>query len=505
MSSPGIAAERTQGLSRRDLALALAVVLPLAALIAPYRDIHLPRIFIMGIALLGGLWCLKTALEDVEKLLFVFLLYIPFQKVLPGDFGGMARAVNFTNAFLLLLLLGWMARVATPVGAYVAKRVSGIGAILVLFLAVTSVSMAATALRHEGAMGYALWADLKRWLMPFAIYFLVTATGSSKKTVKLMFLAVLVTTAVIGLLGVKQFWMDMGGGTRANLEGIRIAVTSGPSNLGAFFAYYLPFFIALWLTFFWQLRFWALLAPIGWCLDSLRTTFSRGALVALLAATLTIVWKKSKLAFLAVAVLSALIFQAGRLQLPYSIFGRMRTTYDAGRPGEGFADKLDTSSRKRITIWEGGAEMMRDYPLFGVGYGRFPDVIGEYEPTVANMDPHNNFLKIGCEMGIPALSLFVLLLCLCFWRGWRLYGKTDDPLLRAILLGYCGSVVGLVVANLFGSRLESAEISTAFWAMTGGIVVLYRLDAQRAQRERLDEDLRGPDGAEIAMEGGEDA
>ena len=452
MTSPAIAQRDTSGLSLRDLALAL---------------------------------------EDVEMLLFIFLLYIPFQKVLPGDFGGAAKAVNFTNALLILLLLGWLTRIVAVEKSWTAKRASGTGLMLVLFLAISSLSMAVAALRETGTMRYAILADLKRWLMPFAVYFLVTATVRSPATIKRMFLAVLVTTAVIGLLGVKQFWMDMGGGTRSNLEGIRIAVTSGPSNLGALFAYYLPYFVALWISNFQKARYWLLLAPLVWCMDSLRTTFSRGALVAFLAACLAVIWRKSKLAFVVLAAVSVLAVQGHRLHLPYSIFGRMTTTYRADRPGDTLTDKLDTSSQKRITIWHGGADMMKEHPLFGVGYGHFPREIGGYRPSVANMDPHNNFLKIGTEMGIPALAVFVLLLLMCFYKGWRLYGRVEDPLVKAILLGYCGSVVGLIVANLFGSRLDSAEISTQFWAMTGAVVVLERL-----QRRKVSESAEGIQDAE---------
>lgn len=484
MSSPEIAQRDPSNLRGRDLALALLVVLPLAAIIAPYRPVHLPLVFIGGIALFAGLWCLKAALENVEALLFVFLLYIPFQKVLPGDFGGIAKAVNFTNVLLVLLTLGWMTKVAAVEKSYTARRFSLIGMMLAGFLLLTSVSMAASAVTEGGQLRYALLADLKRWLMPFAVYFLVTATVSSKVTVKRMFLAVVVATAVIGLLGVKQFWMDMGGGTRHNLEGIRIAVTSGPSNLGAFFAYYLPYLVALWLTNIRQVRYSMLLLPVAWCLDSLRTTFSRGALVAFVAAVAAMLWRRSKLVSIALAVLIVAVFQVREFTLPYSVFGRMTTTYRADRSGDSLKDKLDTSSRKRLTIWEGGLDMMKEQPLFGVGYGRFPEVIGKYRPSVAGMDPHNNFLKIGAEMGIPALVSFVGVLAVCFCHAWRLFTRVEDPLLKAIVLGYCGSIVGLIVANLFGSRLESAEISTQFWAMTGGIVILNRLSRQERMRRR---------------------
>lgn len=461
-------------LSFRDFAVAFAVVFPLAAIIAPYRHIHLPQFFILALSMVAGLLLLKTAVEDVEKLLFIFLLYIPFQKVLPGDFGGTARALNFTNVFLLLLLVGWLTRILVVEKSWKPKRWTYQGTAAVIFLAITSASIAVEALRETGDMRYSLLSDLKRWLTPLAVFFLAASVGRSSATAKRMFLAIVVTTAVIGLLGVKQFWMDMGGAGRHNLEGIRIEVTSGPSNLGALFAAYLPFLLALWISNLRRFSYWLLLFPIGWCLDSLRTTFSRGAVVAFGAAALVILWKKSKAAFALLAVAVLVILQVGSFSLPYRMFGRMTSTYNAARPGDEFADKLDTSSRTRLIIWSAAADMIKEHPLFGVGYGRFDEEVGRYRPSVAGKDAHNNFLKIAAEMGIPALAAFVILLLVCLWRAWRLHGAVSDPLLKVILLGYCGSVVGVMVANIFGSRLDSAEITIQFWAMTGGVLIIER-------------------------------
>jgi O-antigen ligase len=103
------------------------------------------------------------------------------------------------------------------------------------------------------------------------------------------------------------------------------------------------------------------------------------------------------------------------------------------------------------------------------------------------MDPHNNALKIAAEMGIPALAVFVLVIGLCFLRGYRLYRKVDDPFLKAMVLGYVGSVVGLFVANLFGSRLDSEEITTQFWAMTACVMLLWQYEHVREAEAALPE------------------
>lgn len=228
-------------------------------------------------------------------------------------------------------------------------------------------------------------------------------------------------------------------------------------------------------------------------MDALRTTFSRGAALAFLAGVLAIVWKRSKIAFVLVAMVAAAVVQSGEISLPYGVFGRMTETYNPSRPGSSVSEKLDTSAKKRLVIWEGGLQMVREHPYFGVGYGRFPREIGRYKPEVAGMDPHNNFLKIASEMGIPALVSFAFLMAMCFWRGYRLYGKVEDPLVKAMLLGYIGSVVGLIVANLFGSRLDSDEITTQFWAMTGGVIIV-----ERFCRARSDSAAEGEGGNESA-------
>lgn len=481
MTTIAVTEDNASRLRVADALMAFAVVLPLAAIIAPYRSIHLPQLFILGVALLGGLYCFRAAVQDVEQLVFIFMLYIPFQKVLPGDFGGIARAVNFTNAFLLLLVFGLMVRPRSQGDGVIRGAWGLFDSVVTLFLLIITLSMVAEALRETDQMRYGTLSDLKRWLTPIAVYFIIMRMGLSPRAVKRMALAVIVTAAVIGLLGVKQFWMDMGGGSRSSLDEIRIEVTSGPSNLGAFFAYYVPYIAAMWIGNFTSPVYWGFIFPFVWCMDALRVTFSRGAAVAFLAAVAAMVWRKSHIVFLLAAPMLAALLYFNPVSLPYSVFGRMTGTYRADRSGDALADKLDKSARTRLVIWEGGWQMIREHPLFGVGYGQFPKVIGEYAPEVAGMDPHNNALKIAAEMGIPALVVFIMVMGLCFLRGYRLYGKIADPFLKAVVLGYVGSVVGLFVANLFGSRLDSEEITTQFWAMTACVMLLWRHERSRGE------------------------
>lgn len=83
----------------------------------------------------------------------------------------------------------------------------------------------------------------------------------------------------------------------------------------------------------------------------------------------------------------------------------------------------------RQQYWRASAQMMADYPLFGVGPGQFQDVYTNYKsPTASEVvaDPHNLFLEIAATAGLPAILLFAAL----FPLGWleiRRRRGSDSP------------------------------------------------------------------------------
>ena len=83
------------------------------------------------------------------------------------------------------------------------------------------------------------------------------------------------------------------------------------------------------------------------------------------------------------------------------------------------------------------------------------------------MDAHNSYLIIAAEMGLPALLVFLWILAVVFVKTRWLYRYGRDPFFKAMALGWLGGLSGLLVANMFGSRLHSEEISSYFWILCG--------------------------------------
>lgn len=103
--------------------------------------------------------------------------------------------------------------------------------------------------------------------------------------------------------------------------------------------------------------------------------------------------------------------------LPMSIFSRAVSSFDTTQ-----ASNLD-----RIRMLQAGVEMVRDYPLFGVGPANVKQVYPMYRradaPRFRPPHLHNNVMQIWAERGILALAAYLLLLglfireCVRAWNG----------------------------------------------------------------------------------------
>ena len=128
-----------------------------------------------------------------------------------------------------------------------------------------------------------------------------------------------------------------------------------------------------------------------------------------------------------------------------------------------------TSETGRIEAWKRGFGYMMDYPVLGVGVGAFTVAEGTISDLAIRarqqglfvrwMAPHNSFVQIGAEMGIPGLVLFTLLCVALMRRSHRLTTAMEGgrPAPVALLGGALFlSLVGFYVTAFFLSQAYSA-------------------------------------------------
>lgn len=142
----------------------------------------------------------------------------------------------------------------------------------------------------------------------------------------------------------------------------------------------------------------------------------------------------------------------------------------------------DRTSQQRMLYWEHGWDMMKEYPLTGVGFFNF---IPYYE-NYFSYDmlypraqlPHNIFIQVGTDAGFIALFLFILLIiyCLCIARAIA-QSKQSSEYEKAIAAGLGLGVIGFVVAGQF----VTVAYYPFFWVHLGFLVALRSINKLRNQ------------------------
>lgn len=428
-----------------------------------------------------GLALFASGLLHPEIPLLALAAYAPFSKVLAGDFGGLMTAFNLTNLLMGVVLVGYVLRTIAQHRPLVER--SPLNVPVVLFSALGAVSLIRGVLAGYGeAYAFMFLIPLKRWLTPILLYFIVYHVAQDRRTIRQLLVVMLLVVTIVALMAIKDY-LDIG--PNASLDKSRVGgIAQQPNILGAFFVYYMFLFAAFWALRWSRARAWLLLIPFALCFRGIMVTFSRGAYLAFGVGAVALAWFRHKLLWLGL-VLAIMFAVANPGVLPKGIAYRMSSTLDAGKVNDVLVESdlvnaLDTSAFNRLRIWEGAVRMIRDHPFLGVGYGAFPYLIGYYAPGFHQADAHNSYLIIAAEMGVPALLVFLWILAVTGWKTRWLYWHAQDPFLKAMALGWLAGLSGLLVANLFGSRLHSEEISSYFWILCGLIMRAVHIERRAA-------------------------
>ncbi len=110
----------------------------------------------------------------------------------------------------------------------------------------------------------------------------------------------------------------------------------------------------------------------------------------------------------------------------------------------------DANVNSRLSVWKVSGKAIAERPFFGYGPGNFVLAYqahrssGEAALGIFD-DPHNLFVQLAVEAGIPSVLFFAGLLLLVFWNGLKQSFKEKDTYMISAVSG----LVGLLVAACF--------------------------------------------------------
>lgn len=418
-----------------------------------------PTAILYPIALILGLIVAISALKGVELVLAILLIYLPFSKVFVVP---IAPGVNGTN---MLILLGLFAAVLKLKSSGQKITDFPAGAYLVFLFGFLTACSAFTITLVPGGRVYLLYSELlsyKAWIDQFIFYFIALMCIRDTETAKRCIVYVMIGSMLVVLYSVPEM-MEKGG--RSTIDKSRIG---GPhlqsNNFGGFVAYTILPLIALFITYIKDIRAWLLTPYFLLAAKVLISTFSRGAYLAIVVGALLAGWFKGKgfLALWLAAVIS--FFLVFPVFIPDAIVARMDTLTEDANTAAPTEEKLDKSSATRLILWRAAASMIQEDPIWGKGFKGFPLLKNDYtESPVLESDPHSMYLYIGSQMGIPALSLFIVILVYSFWLGRQLSQHKTDKFIRVIGIGGASATACLAIVCIFGSRAVSLNFTVYFW------------------------------------------
>ncbi len=435
------------------------------------KDISLPRETTLPFAILGVMAIFYLSFTKPQIALLFLTAYLPFSKVLIGQFGSRIVGLNLTNILLIIVIMGWIFNSVSNGKTLLVK--SALNLMVALFCLWGLLSL------FWAKYLYASYYDMesffilfKRWITPIFLYYVTLNMVRDKDTFRKIIFVMMLATFIVSLMAIRDY-MNAGTGS---LESSRVGgVFEQPNTLGGFFVYNM-FFFAAFLFYYWKsLKYWLLLIPFLTCFRGIMVTFSRGAYLACGFGGFMLTFFRSKILFVMATAL--LIFALlNPAILPQGIQYRLASTFGGKKViSAELEDITDASAGKRLLLWQGAIEMIKDQPLFGFGYGVFPSVIGLYVPQLPFTDAHNTYLILAAEMGIPALLIFLIILVMLIKNAWWLLARTKDKYFKAFALGMLGGMFGLIAVNMFGSRLNSEEVSAYFWMYAGLVMAAVRM------------------------------
>jgi putative inorganic carbon (hco3(-)) transporter len=326
---------------------------------------------------------------------------------------------------------------------------------------VTFVSLWAGSLMHDMPLpfpGDPRWSEWKNYCRILLVPFLVIGAIRTRRQ---MVLAVLCMMA--GLLVVERgFILSNRGRSFSTFSyGLRDTGTmpiAGENGLAAFLAQ-TGLFLAGFAVSQPSLRNAAVTALALGSAGCLMLTFSRGGYMGFLAGFFALTLLKRQVLLTSVLATVLIAAVAGTTLVPGAVLERISMT----RSEEG---ELDSSSAKRLIMWQFALDMFWSNPVLGAGFDTYRYRV-EYDSL---RDTHSYYLKVISETGLAGTLVFLWLLTSAWYSAWRLYrdaDKDEDPVLMSIGLGTFACVFCVALVNIFGDRWTYLEITGYTCVMFG--------------------------------------
>jgi O-antigen ligase len=152
------------------------------------------------------------------------------------------------------------------------------------------------------------------------------------------------------------------------------------------------------------------------------------------------------------------------------------------------------SAGERITIWNNYMQIIKDYPVTGIGFGMQTyraELITPYTEAIRSRymsgifyAPHNTFVDVAVRCGLPGLVLFLYILFAFARTGLGLIRNSEDPFIKKWALCLMTVFASYLIQGLFSDLLLGIQVKY-FFIFLSMMAILWKLHAEH--RATLDD------------------
>ncbi len=320
-----------------------------------------------------------------------------------------------------------------------------------LFLGITflSLTQAAPFLFPEGLRG------ALKWLKYLAVFFMCRDIFSAPEKRTRLFWVFLASMLIVSLDGFYQLYSGIDLLRGQTLDPGRIvrmkACLGAPNLLASFLMFALPLCALFFHRGHARIKTLCGIAFLIF-LAAFFLTYSRGAFYAMLISLFfnLILMKKIRIALAALACLALLV-----LTVPSLRYNFVKTL-----------EKKDITILERRDYWEVASGMIKRHPLLGVGVNTYHAKFPAYatDPAVRQAYPHNSYLQMASEIGIPGLLVFFLILGWSLARSLRPDPEQNGPVVAALRIALTAFLIQAFADTSFYA-LQTAYLFWVFWGI----------------------------------------
>ena len=203
-------------------------------------------------------------------------------------------------------------------------------------------------------------------------------------------------------------------------------------------------------------------------------------------ATLATLFTQTKGTLLGFVPLFVLLFERKRVLILISIIIVMLILVTPVR--QVFTTESN-SGGERIKIWYNYLQIIKAYPITGIGFGMQtyrPALITPHTEAIRSQymvgvfyAPHNTFVDVAVRCGVPGLALFLYILFAFARTGVGVIRNSQDPFIKGWTLCLVAVFVSYLIQGLFSDMLLGIQVKY-FFIVLAMVAILRKLDTEQS-------------------------